>query len=392
MPTVERLQRHAVDQRADADLRERRPRRRRARAARRAAPDPRRCREKRSRSSSPLPLVVKLKSRRRGRSRRRSRRRRCARTHASTAARCVGAALRRRRAARRERRARTATPQASASSAGTTNADAPARVLDQKPRSTTAASATPRLPARPLTPIVSPGRDCALDEHRNADRVVDRRERAHQRQRGRELPGRAVVSGDQQRRRAHAEEEHEHHPAPSPEVAEAARRQRAQTEQRERAHAVGHQVLPAREAEVGGDRANGRREDQQEHVVDRVRHVEQQCRGAGLRWRGHGIRGITVRVTRPPSACSWSASDCGISMPSRAALAASARGASPGSLHAGVLRHLGDQRLDALEDNVAAGERFRVDDEESLADAAADCPRRRRTSSPRTRTPRPSAR
>ena len=125
----------------------------------------------------------------------------------------------------------------------------------------------------------------AAHEHRDPDRVIDRRERAHQREGGRELP-RIARDGDQQRRGAHAEEEDEHHPPPSPEVAQAARRQRAQAEQHERADAVGHQRFPVGETEIGGDRRDRRREDQQEHVVDRVRDVEQQRNGAGGDARG----------------------------------------------------------------------------------------------------------
>ncbi len=117
----------------------------------------------------------------------------------------------------------------------------------------------------------------ALHEHRNAYRMVDRGERAEQRQRRRQLPRRARHR-DEQRRDAHAEKEYEHHPSPAPEVAQPSRGQRAQPEHRERADAVRHQVFPAREPEVRGDRRHRGREDQQEHVVDRVRHVQQQHR------------------------------------------------------------------------------------------------------------------
>ncbi len=92
-----------------------------------------------------------------------------------------------------------------------------------------------------------------LHEHRDADRVIDRCERADERERGRELP-RVLNGRAEQRGGAHAEEEHEHHRAPAPEVAEATGRQRSQPEQEERPDAERHQVFPAREAEVDGNR------------------------------------------------------------------------------------------------------------------------------------------
>ena len=52
----------------------------------------------------------------------------------------------------------------------------------------TAAAAMPRLPTSPLTPITAPGRVVCCTSIGNADRMVDRSERAHERQRGGELP------------------------------------------------------------------------------------------------------------------------------------------------------------------------------------------------------------
>ena len=152
---------------------------------------------------------------------------------------------------------------------------------------------------------------CAAHQHRDADRMVDRRERAHQRHRRGELP-RALRERDQQHRRAHAEEEDQHHPSAAPVVAQPSRGQRSQAEQREGADAIGHQVLPARNAEIGGDGADRGREDQQEHVVERMRDVEQQRRLAV----GHGSSPARRRKS--------SATDCGISMPASIARSASA--------------------------------------------------------------------
>ena len=111
--------------------------------------------------------------------------------------------------------------------------------------------------------------------------MVDRRERAQQRQHQRELP-RVLGDGGEQARRADAEVEHQHHRAPAPQIAQAPGGQRAQAEQHERAGGVGHQVFPAGEAEVRGDRAHRRREDQEHQVVDRVRDVEQHHRRAAV--------------------------------------------------------------------------------------------------------------
>jgi hypothetical protein len=119
----------------------------------------------------------------------------------------------------------------------------------------------------------------ALQQHRDADRVVDRCEGADQRQCRRQLPG-PLRDGGEQRRDAHAEEEHDHHRAATPQVAEPARRQRTEPEHHEGAGAEGHQVFPAREAEVVRDRRDGGREDEQEHVVHRMGHVEQEGRAA----------------------------------------------------------------------------------------------------------------
>ena len=111
---------------------------------------------KRSRSSWPLPLVVKLNSRLDA----------IAAMVMTAKMRASGArvvrgrgarALRRRRQFDAARRARTAKPQAIESSAGTANAARQPAYLTSRPV-VTAASATPRLPASPLTPIARPGR------------------------------------------------------------------------------------------------------------------------------------------------------------------------------------------------------------------------------------------
>jgi hypothetical protein len=116
-------------------------------------------------------------------------------------------------------------------------------------------------------------------QHRDAHRVVDRCERAEQRERRCHLPG-VLRQRDEDRRRADAEEEHQHHAPPAPQVAQPPRGQRAEAEQREGAHAVGDQVLPARKSEVGRDRRHRGREGQQEQVVQRMGRVEQQLERA----------------------------------------------------------------------------------------------------------------
>ena len=58
-------------------------------------------------------------------------------------------------------------------------------------------------------------------------------------------------------------------------VAEPPGGQRAETEQRKRADAERHQVGPVVETELRGDGADRGRENQQEHVVDRVTGVQQ---------------------------------------------------------------------------------------------------------------------
>src|SRR6185503_7495936 len=90
-------------------------------------------------------------------------------------------------------------------------------------------------------------------------------------------------AGDEERRHAEAEEEQQHHATASPQIAEPSRGQRAEAEQQERARAVRHEVLPAGEPEVDGDGGHGRREDQQEEMIERVRDVEQDRGGARCR-------------------------------------------------------------------------------------------------------------
>ena len=57
-------------------------------------------------------------------------------------------------------------------------------------------------------------------------------------------------------------------------VTEAPGRQRTQAEQHERTHAVGHQRFPVGKAEFDSDRSHRGRENEQEHVVERVRNIE----------------------------------------------------------------------------------------------------------------------
>ncbi len=180
------------------------------------------------------------------------------------------------------------TPNASDASPGTTNAIRHPKYLTVRPV-TTAAAAMPRLPTRPFTADHFAWPRRVLHQHRNADRVIDRRERAHERQRGGELPG--ILRGrGEQARCADAEQEHQHHRAAAPVVAQASRRHRAQPEQQEGAGRERHQVFPAGKAEVGGDRADRRREDQQHQVVDRVRDVQQHRRQAGMSGGRRGVR------------------------------------------------------------------------------------------------------
>jgi hypothetical protein len=119
----------------------------------------------------------------------------------------------------------------------------------------------------------------ALQQHRDADRVIDRRERADERERRGELPG-PLRHRREQRGRSDPEEEDDHHRAAAPEVTEPAGGQRSEAEHHERADAERHQVFPAREAELGGDAGHRRGEDQQEHVVHRVGHVQKKDHAA----------------------------------------------------------------------------------------------------------------
>jgi hypothetical protein len=105
--------------------------------------------------------------------------------------------------------------------------------------------------------------------------MVDRGESTHQRQRCRELPGVLRQRGDE-RRGAHAEEEDEHHVAAAPDIAQPPGRDRAEPEERESAHAVGHEVRPVCIAEFDGDRPDGGGKDQEKHVVYAVACVQQE--------------------------------------------------------------------------------------------------------------------
>ena len=142
---------------------------------------------------------------------------------------------------------------------------------------------------------------CVLHQHRNADRVVDGRKQPDAHQPRSQLP-RPVGEARHERRATDADEEDDHHHPPAPQVAEPPGRQRADAEQEERADAVRHQRFPAREPEVRGDGGYRRREDQEEHVVERVSDVEQQRRrqmGVGCpRAGGGGGCGSRVDCTR----------------------------------------------------------------------------------------------
>ena len=108
--------------------------------------------------------------------------------------------------------------------------------------------------------------------------MIDRGEAAQERKRERELdrrPGEA----DQDGRSAHAEKEQHHHRAPAPLIAQLARGQGNDAEKEKRCGVVWHEVLPSREAELQSDGGHGGRENQQEHVIDRVADIEEQHGG-----------------------------------------------------------------------------------------------------------------
>ena len=130
--------------------------------------------------------------------------------------------------------ARTARRSAIAASAGTTNAMCQPAYFSSAPV-TTADSATPRLPGEAVDADRQPRPRRALHEHRNADRVIDRRKERRAASAPQPSCHAECVSATSSADNAHAEEEHEHHPAPAPQVAEPSGRQRAEAEHRERA-------------------------------------------------------------------------------------------------------------------------------------------------------------
>ena len=91
------------------------------------------------------------------------------------------------------------------------------------------------------------------------------------------------------------------------------------------------------------------------------------------------------------STCNCCNSAGAMSTPSCAAHSASAARRAPGKPYAFVVEHGGDERLDALEVPGVAGERIRIDRRGTPGRFAVDCLRRRRTSSPRSPSPRRSA-
>ncbi len=119
-----------------------------------------------------------------------------------------------------------------------------------------------------------------LDQHRDADRVIDRGEGAHQGQRGADLPL-VGAERDDQRRDAHAGEEDHHHDPAAPMVAEAAAHDRAGAEHEERA-VVERRELGPLDAPDAGDDAPGIGEDHQDPVIHGVADVEQDRGGTAV--------------------------------------------------------------------------------------------------------------
>ena len=196
---------------------------------------------------------------------------------------------------RAARAARKAPAQASAMAAGTTKAARQPAYLTRKPVST-AAKAMPRLPASPFSPMVKPGFVELLDDHRDADGMVDRRERAHQGQR----------RGERPHARGESDQEAGRRPMPMKNTIIIARRPHRSPSRPagsepspnsdEGADGVGHEVLP-RHAPLGGDRGDRGGEDQEEEVVQRMTDVQQQRGGT----RVHGLQPTMVGCRRRPS-------------------------------------------------------------------------------------------
>jgi len=118
--------------------------------------------------------------------------------------------------------------------------------------------------------------------------MIDRGKAAHERQQHGQLHRRLRLT-DQQRGHADTNEKHQHHLAPSPLVAELACREGTDTKKEESGCAIRHQVFPACHAHVGGDAADGGREDQQEHMVECMREIQQQGY-PGVIHRSHELR------------------------------------------------------------------------------------------------------
>ena len=97
----------------------------------------------------------------------------------------------------------------------------------------TADEATPRLPQTPLMPTCAAQFVGVGDQHRGADRVVDRGEQSDREQRHAQLQGR-LNEADRGHGGANAQEEHRHHVTPAPAVAEPAGQQRPGAEHDER--------------------------------------------------------------------------------------------------------------------------------------------------------------
>ena len=165
---------------------------------------------------------------------------------------------------------------------------APAHVLDQEAGEDRGAGDA-EIAGQAVDADREPGILRLLHEHRDAHRMVDGREHAHQRQRGRQRPY-AAGQRDQQRGDAHAQEEDDHHRAPAPQITQAAGRQRAEAEHDERPGGVRHQIGP-HHPPVGGDGRDRGGEDQQEQMVQAVADVEEE-RGRGSERRtGRGVHG-----------------------------------------------------------------------------------------------------
>ena len=169
----------------------------------------------------------------------------------------------------------------------------------------------------------------------------------------------------------------QHHRACVPTDRRAAPPAATQAEQHERTDAVRHQRFPVGETEIGRDRADRRRENEQEHVIERVRDVEQQRgRAVGSMVRHAGSR----RYRRKPLQLSEQAPAASRRLRA-AALAASA---SRGARRAGARRHPSPSPRSASRRarDRPRGPRAPPDRSPGTPGrCAADCPRRRRTMS-----------